>query len=343
MKNEARVSPVVERMGRAVLVALALLSSIGVGIASAETGIVAVRGTADDNARQVVQNAFDGIAIAVGWTHPENPLSKAELDRMFACKDPNMTPCLPPAFASKHIDRVLLVTIDRNIADGGAAQLVIVGKLVAGDGKSPTFDRRYCDACADAQLEATAQDLARTLLQKDAAQSGHTMLKIESAPSGAAVTLDGHGAGVTDTELSTYPGHHTIVLEKPGFRSQTDEVDLKDGESQTLSTKLAPSSVAAMPAQPTTHGSMALPLATTIIGGLGVAAGVILYAVDQDPSPTGGKQYWNTAPAGVVTGIAGLVVLGASGYLWYRYRHPSSTPTAALVHGGAVVGWEHRF
>ena len=141
MKNKARISSVVERIGRAVLIALALLSSIAVRVASAETGIVAVRGTADDNARQVVQNAFDGIAIAVGWTRPESPLSKAELDRMFACKDPNMTPCLPPAFTSKHIDRVLLVTIDRN-ADGGAAQLVIVGKLVAGDGKSPRFDRR---------------------------------------------------------------------------------------------------------------------------------------------------------------------------------------------------------
>lgn len=87
-----------------------------------------------------------------------------------------------------------------------------------------------------------------------------------------------------------------------------------------------------------------LPLGLMAAGGVGIVAGGVLLAIDQDPSPLGHQSptYRDTASAGLVIGFAGAAALGAGVYLWLQDREHGA-PVAAVTHDGAVVGWTGRF
>jgi hypothetical protein len=76
-------------------------------------------------------------------------------------------------------------------------------------------------------------------------------------------------------------------------------------------------------------------------GAAAIAAGGLLIAFDQDPSPDQ-RYYHDTAKYGVASLIAGGLVAGAGIYLWLRPGAPSAAAVAP-VPGGAAIGWVGRF
>lgn len=85
------------------------------------------------------------------------------------------------------------------------------------------------------------------------------------------------------------------------------------------------------------------PLGLMIAGGVGVLAGGVMIALDQDPDPNGVQQpeYRNTATGGVVLAVSGAVAAGVGYYLWRKQER--STPVAAVTSDGGYIGWAGRF
>jgi hypothetical protein len=82
-----------------------------------------------------------------------------------------------------------------------------------------------------------------------------------------------------------------------------------------------------------------------VIGGSAVlAAGVAVYAFDEDPSssPTS-KYYWDTAPPGVALGTLGLASIGVGAWCWTRSAHSAPVPTVSVSSSRAMVGWAGEF
>lgn len=71
--------------------------------------------------------------------------------------------------------------------------------------------------------------------------SDSARLMVETAPSGAVITLDGAVIGKTPQDLSAIAsGKHAIELALPGYSPFRNEFSLKAGEQRTIKTTLAP-------------------------------------------------------------------------------------------------------
>jgi hypothetical protein len=156
-----------------------------------------------------------------------------------------------------------------------------------------------------------ARKRAQTLL--DAAEPRIAKLRIHvDRPAGAAgdaqVTVDGElmPPVLLDNDRPTDPGRHHVIASAQGFMSAESDVSLADGQSQTLSLRLEPKSVAS----PTVAPAPMQPLPTTA----------------QPPSPaqqpasspnrTPGYIVLGVGAAGIAVGtIFGVLALGAKSSL----------------------------
>jgi hypothetical protein len=313
----------------------------GAGEAHAEAGLVVIGGTAADRVRATAGAAVEDAARQAGWTLATRRLSSKELDRIVHCKEPTPFPCLPPSLDAEGIERVLVVTVDRATSDTGAPELVLLGKLIVTRPRDVIVNRRFCETCADDRLAQEATTLAQDLLRQLATQSGRTVIELRSEPTGAQIVLDGQRIGVTNASFNTFPGKHVVALEKEGYVMEVVEVTVDEGKTARVS-RLLRASATPTPLLPPRRSRL-VPGAMMAVGAAGIVGGVVLYSADEDPSPTGGKQYWDTASAGLVTGVAGLAVCGAGFYLWRRASRKTSAPSATLARGAALIGWSGTF
>lgn len=94
-----------------------------------------------------------------------------------------------------------------------------------------------------------------------------------------------------------------------------------------------------------TGKSRMLPYALIGVGAVGLVAGGVLIAIDDDePTPAGPQQprYNDTLTGGIVLGVAGAAALGTGIYLYLR-SGAKSAPVATIGSDSAVVGWAGRF
>jgi len=326
-----------------VLVALLFAYGPGSGAAHADAGLVVVGGTADDHVRSTVGTAIEDAARQAGWSLANPRLSRREADGLVSCVAPTPFACLPASLEAGGIHRVLVVTVDRAVSDSGAPELVLLGKLVVTSPRDVIVNRRFCESCADDRLAQESTQLAQDILRLLATQSGRTVVEVASEPAGAQVVLDGQRIGVTNGTFNTFPGKHVVILEKLGYASERKELTVGEGKTVTVSATLRVSAVPGVPELPgmgePPRRPRLVPGAVIGLGAVALVGGIVLYAVDQDPSLTGDKRYRDTAPAGVAIGVAGLAVLGAGAYLWRRGSARTSGPAAAVARGGVVVGW----
>jgi len=87
-----------------------------------------------------------------------------------------------------------------------------------------------------------------------------------------------------------------------------------------------------------------LPVSLMAGGGAVLVAGVVMLAIDQDPTPKGDQQpeYRDTATGGALLGAVGAAAIGAGVYLWITGK-PGSAPVAAATRDGGYLGWAGRF
>ena len=75
------------------------------------------------------------------------------------------------------------------------------------------------------------------------------------------------------------------------------------------------------------------------MGAAALAAGGVLYAIDEDPGMSTPYLYRNTAPAGVAVGAVGIAAMGMGLWLWLAHHGRSPSPRFAIGHSSGFVGW----
>ena len=87
-----------------------------------------------------------------------------------------------------------------------------------------------------------------------------------------------------------------------------------------------------------------VPAKWLVVGGsAALTAGIVVYAFDEDPSSTGGKYYWDTAPAGVALGALGLASIGIGAWCWTRGAHTLPAPVVSVSSSRALIGLSGGF
>ncbi len=327
---------------------LAILSAGDVlgGTAHADSGLVVTVGTASERERAVVAETFSQAATSIGWTLSSKRPSAKESEALAACK--SATPqCVPAWVQSSGIDLVLVVTVNPT-QNEGTPSLELVGRAFLTKLQTSTAEKRYCDDCNEDKLKATSVELAEIVLHRLATQSTDTWVEITSDPPGAQIVLDNgrEPIGVTNGAFRTFHGTHNVILQRSGYATVQKEFTVKKGETAHLAVPLTATAKETPP--PPLHRarpSRVLPGMLVGAGVLAIAGAAILYHYDEDPGPRVGNTYTDTAPAALGLGIGGVLAVGVGvGYYFWRARSgPSSTPSAAIVPGGAVLGWSGSF
>lgn len=310
-------------------------------------GVIAIGGNAEERDRAAVTAGITAAARGAGWQLPAKPLSKKEAAGLLRCLDPGEPwGCIPGTIDAQGIHHALVVAAQKQQADDGSPVVVLTAKLIVTKPHALVVRQRFCEHCTDDKLTQASNELAQQLVQELAVRIGRTVLDVKSNPTGARITLDGVPIGATDATFNTYPGSHVVIVEKPGYLSQTVTVEAQEGKTAEVSVTLPESSSGPPPSvtqqehQP--QPSRIVPLTVIGAGGVGVVtAGVLIYLGQQD-GPNDKTIHRRATTLGVISGVAGLAAIGAGVYL--LWKGPSaSAPTISVMQGGAIVGWTRAF
>jgi PEGA domain len=211
-------------------------------------------------------------------------------------------------------------------------------------GKDSGPQRKACERCVDQSLRTTVDDVMKKLV--GGGDTGH--VKLSSNPAGARISIDGQAIGVTPLDWDLPPGQHIIQMDKAGLKPASRAILVASNKIDAVGLVLLPLAGPGSPEQPTASSSSSLkylPLAGMVVGVGLIATGVVMYAINQDPSPKLGYMIYDTKTEGLIFGISGVVVAGASTaayFLWF-HDHGNSAPVAAISSDSAYVGWTGRF
>jgi hypothetical protein len=215
-------------------------------------------------------------------------------------------------------------------------------------------DKRYCDHCTDDVLGKFTSELTRDVLREVATRSGRTVVSIKSVPRGARITFDQKLVGATDTSFNTYPGTHSLSLELDGYQVENRSVETAEGKTADVNIALAKNT----PAGDHDRGSVGssdgpgrlpgyVPWLFIGAGSAAVVTGTVLVLVDSkpsnDPNSEHSRYYYSTKGPGIVTGIGGVLSVGAGLYLLHRQHVARSMLTVTPLHGGGAVHWTRSF
>lgn len=229
---------------------------------------------------------------------------------------------------------VIYARVDAKASANNGARSVTLTAYWFDKGHDAIAERKTCERCTDQSLRTTADEIMRKLVGGD----GH--VKLKSAPPGARIVIDGQPIGVTPLDWDLPPGKHTIVMDKAGFEPASRDVVTVSDKTELLVVELTTRRSDGQDAAWMRY----VPVGMAITGGLLIAGGGVMIAIDQDLGPKEPPQIRNTAPAGVGMAIGGAVLGGVGAYLlWFRSPNQASTPVAVVTGDTAYVGWTGRF
>lgn len=221
------------------------------------------------------------------------------------------------------------------LAKAADAELVVVGSVAiverdydlrievreARGGTVVVRVEQRCELCGIGEAAQRLSDMAAALAAKiDALASAPAVIAFESAPSGAAIALDGNRVGKTPLVRDVVPGRYTVSASLSGYRTQTRALDAAAGVQQLVRFEL-------VDAQPERVHVRRLGWALLGLGAAAIVTGAPLVAIDERP----------------VTGRCTGENVNAFGVC--KYRHDTLTGgavllglgTAALVSGAVIA------
>jgi hypothetical protein len=198
-----------------------------------------------------------------------------------------------------------------------------------------------CKACSIAQvgdrIDALVKQATEGLAPKEPPPPVAASVSVRTEPLGARVVVDGAELGLTPQAIELPPGEHTVAVDKPGFVAQQKTITVEPGTPQELVITLAAAPPAGKgkrgrakakdkdqgPSTSTTAGR-GLKIGGAVMLGLGVAGvatGVAMILIDEDPIPSrcsgtdvdfrGVCRYrYDTLLGGIVGVAAGAVGIG---------------------------------
>jgi hypothetical protein len=145
--------------------------------------------------------------------------------------------------------------------------------------------------------------------------------------------IDGQRTGMAGERLAITEGPHSIEVLLAGYRTERRSIRASDTEPLELHITLR---------RDTAGSSRALPIGVMAAGGL-LAVGCLAYQFTRDPPDTFEQPRFLISWPAVGGAVLGAATVGFGIYLLRREHDRPSTPTAALVPGGAVIGWARSF
>lgn len=198
-----------------------------------------------------------------------------------------------------------------------------------------------CKACSiadvGARIDALVKQAEAAIGAKEPSPAVPVAVSVSSEPQGARVRVDGTEHGLTPQTIELPPGEHTVAVDKPGFVAQAQTITVEAGVPQQLAMKLAAqppaaggkkgkkgkrSKAATGPADPKAGRGLQIGGAVLLsLGVAGVATGVAMILIDEDPMPQrcegadvdfrGVCRYrYDTLLGGIVGTAAGAVGVG---------------------------------
>lgn len=223
-----------------------------------------------------------------------------------------------------------------------------------GTGRVALKSNMVCEICGEAELETVAEALAgdftRKLAPKEERQS---LVRLDGAPAGAVVELDGRVVGKLPWSGVVAPGPHELRVSHPGHLPLTRKLDLGADVEEVIDVLLAPGlaatqgeagpgSPAPLP-RPTVHAAIGLLTGGSVV----LASGVVLLGISGLPICRGESPDENgrcpeeltTGPLGAVLTGLGAASAGAGAALLILHR-ARKRPVAASVgpRGIVIVG-----
>jgi PEGA domain len=311
---------------------------------AAVKGVLAIGGTADERDLAAIDLGITAATRAVGWQLPSKPITKKEVASLLRCLDPGEPwECIPPTLTAQGIRHALVVAAKKQRGEDGSPVVVFLVHLIVTQPRALIVQQRFCEHCSEDKLTEAAKEVTQQVVEELAVRMGRTLLAVKSTPSGARIVLDGASIGATNATFNTYPGSHIVILEKPGYLTQTLSVEAMEGKTAEVAVVLRESPATTPTAALTqASGSRLVPLAwmgggVILIG----TAGVLLYIGEQD-GPDDKRLRPRATPLGVAAGVAGVGAIGLGLYLWWR-GPSASGPTASALPGGVALGWVEAF
>lgn len=338
-------------MRTSLAISIALLLVAATAHAGTSAGVVLVTGKATAKERAVVASAVRSAARSGGWELVETPLSDAEVASVFAClRAPQIWSCVTPLVATKGIHRVIAVRVEPDKAPDGTAGLSVSEQVLLPGADAVTADKRPCPRCAEETLTRIAFDLTKTLIEEAASGTGQTKIHISSTPVGAWITLDNTNVGLTDHTYATYPGRHTVILQRDGYETETRTVDVAENAETTVAVTLRARGGTGpvgppVPVAPDERSHL-VPGLVIGAGAALVAGGIVLQAAKGAPDVGESQPSRLVSVPGVALIVGGSAAIGVGVYLWTQVTGrpaPTSTPTVTPTQGGGIVGWTGRF
>jgi hypothetical protein len=191
-----------------------------------------------------------------------------------------------------------------------------LGKLVAG---TEILNRVLRETLAENAPKPWVDARKRAQLLLDATEPRIAKLRVHvDRPAGATgdvqITIDGEPmpAVLLDNDRPTDPGRHHVIASAQGFASAESDVGLADGQSQTLSLRLEPQSVAPPPFPPQALPSQPGPQPPQPLGTPGQPPA----PQPTSPDRTAGFIVLGVGAAGIAVGtLFGVLALGAKSSL----------------------------
>jgi hypothetical protein len=322
-----------------------------VRVAHAEPAIVVVGGTASEHQQAAIRGGLEQATRDAGWTVGDPQLAKKHRDALLRCAEQTSPwTCVPGGVTAAGIRRVFVIRAGAKQGDAGTPVTQLIGTLILTDPETAVVRQRFCEHCADDGLGEAAADLARQVLREIAVQGGRTVVVIRSHPESAEIILDGERIGATNASFNTFPGKHVVVIEKPGYHSETREFVAEEGKTARVSVTLRGSdqdgSGGGSPGD--TDGGSPSRLVPALVLGVGLAAiagGVALQATKDGPAPSDDQPRRLYSAPGIGLMAGGAAVAGLGVFLWLRATSADATsaPTVSIAPDGASFGWAGRF
>jgi hypothetical protein len=194
-------------------------------------------------------------------------------------------------------------------------------------GSDPMAARRTCAACTEATIAAAIDEVMSTLAGKARVDVG--TLELSVTPPSAKIRIDG-ADGTSGAALPV--GEHVVEVSAPGYTTERRTVSIKGGEKIALSVQLVAEA-----------SRSKLPLVGVGAGVALAAIGVVLIVTSEED--TGEKPEYRDTRAGGIA-LTGIGVVAIAACTWWYLRSgstPDSSPTVAVVPGGATLGWVRAF
>jgi hypothetical protein len=210
--------------------------------------------------------------------------------------------------------------------------------LYAAGGSEVARLEETCSLCGLAEAVDLMTDLGARMGRKVDLAARAAFVEIRSQPPGARVLVGGELVGTTPLELPLDPGIHQLHIERAGYIELTRRVEVVAGETSEIDVELQ-----RIPPKSHDRNKLLAGLggAALITGVGGLAAGVALFAIEEQPTlgcsggdlDTDGNCRWRyaTREAGIGFVVGGAALVGTGIALLVAGRKKFKSSTAARV------------